>query len=585
VPAAEAAARLKARPAAVVTEVIAALDEWALQRWADGKPEAEWLRVAVLAAVLDDDPGSLRSELREIIAQGRLAVERELGVLSAALRPVPVPVAIPLGPDGARLRQLTERIDPSVEPALGLVMLTRTLRVAGQEVLAERLLRKALTARPREVLLYDTLGDLLTGQQPPPWAEAVECFTAARILRPDLGLALAEALLRGGRADEGLDLLARMVHEKPDNPYLHFQQALVLSERRKYEEAEAGFRKAIALKPDLAEAYYNLDNALLDQRKNAEAEDMYRRAIALIPENPSAYYNLGITLRLQGKPAEAETAYRKVIEFKPDDAGAYYDLGSLLNDQEKFVDAETAFRKAIVLKPDSAPAHNNLGAALGRQGKYAEEEAAYRKAIALKPDYAFAYYNLGVTLRDQGKLGDAEAAYREVIALKPDYAKAHCNLGEVLQLQGRFAESLAEFRCGHELGSKQPGWHSPSLQWVRKAERLVELEKKLPSILTNDSSPANAGEAIEFARMCQRPYQKRYAASARLHAEAFTAEPKFAADWQEWHRYSAACSAAMAAAGQGNDAGLLPDKVAAMFRHWALVWLRADLTTYAKLVG
>jgi serine/threonine-protein kinase len=39
----------------------------------------------------------------------------------------------------------------------------------------------------------------------------------------------------------------------------------------------------------------------------------------------------------------------------------------------------------------------------------------------------------------------------------------------------------------------------------------------------------------------------------------------------------------LAAAGQGEDAQLLPDKIAAMFRRWALGWLRDDLTAYSKI--
>jgi hypothetical protein len=41
----------------------------------------------------------------------------------------------------------------------------------------------------------------------------------------------------------------------------------------------------------------------------------------------------------------------------------------------------------------------------------------------------------------------------------------------------------------------------------------------------------------------------------------------------------------LAAAGQGEDARRMPDKVACMFRRWALQWLRADLTAYATLAG
>jgi hypothetical protein len=120
---------------------------------------------------------------------------------------------------------------------------------------------------------------------------------------------------------------------------------------------------------------------------------------------------------------------------------------------------------------------------------------------------------------------------------------------------------------------------------VSDAEKEFALDCKVSAILTGEATPANPGEAIALASMCQQPYKKRYAASARLYDDAFTAEPKLAAYLSQQHRYNAACSAALAAAGQGEDARLLPDKSVSMFRGWALAWLRDDLTAYAKLVG
>src|SRR5262249_14918656 len=79
-----------------------------------------------------------------------------------------------------------------------------------------------------------------------------------------------------------------------------------------------------------------------------------------------------------------------------------------------------------------------------------------------------------------------------------------------------------------------------------------------------------------------RQYKRLYAAAARLYAEAFAADPKLAADLQQQHRYSAARSAALAAAGQADDAKQLPDKAAVMLRQQALSWLRDDLALYAK---
>ena len=196
-----AAELLKARPLQVVTEVIAALDEWACERRRQGKSGG---RPAWLAELLDDDPSSKRRELRWILARNRLPLEGALDVLSAWLRPVPIAVNVSLGTDRRRLRQLAEQMDAAREPILGLLTLVRALQAAGDEERAEQALRLALIARPREVVLHHTLGQLLTAEQPPRWTEAVESYGAARTLRPDLGVNLAMALLRCGRDDEGL---------------------------------------------------------------------------------------------------------------------------------------------------------------------------------------------------------------------------------------------------------------------------------------------------------------------------------------------------------------------------------------------
>jgi serine/threonine-protein kinase len=551
-PMAEGVVRLKARPAAVVTEVIAALDEWANQRRLDKKPESAG-RVAELAMALDAESGSLRRELREIIARDQLTSERALGVLSAALRPVPVPLVVPLGRDGTRLRQLADHIDPAAEPVLGLLTLTRALRGVGEEALAERLLRAALRAHPREVVLYHTLGDLLQEQEPPRWSAAVECYAVARGLRPDLGVNLASALLQSNRESEGLDLLAWLVKERPDNSFLHFEQGNALLDwKHDLDGAIACFHKALELDPKFAPAYNNLGAVLCDVKHDLDsAIACFHKALALDPKYAKAHRNLGIALKGKG------------------------DLDGAIS----------SYKKALNLDPKYAHAHHDLGIALHAKGDLDGAIACYHKALNLDPKGAGVHYSLGIAMRDKGRLDEAMAEYRHAIRLKPDSAEGHCNLAYVLQQQGRFDEALASWRRGHELGSKQPGWRYPSAQWVEDAERMLVLDKKLPAILTGEATPANPGEAVALASLCQEPYKKCHATSARLYADAFAAEPKLSNDLNAHHRYNAACSAALAAAGRGEYARLLPDKVAAMFRGWALAWLRDDLTAYAKLAG
>jgi serine/threonine-protein kinase len=310
--------------------------------------------------------------------------------------------------------------------------------------MAERLLWGAMRARPREVVLQHALGQLLAARGD--WAGAVECYAAARALRPDLGEPLADALVNGGRAGEGLALYDRLVAERRDNPWLHVRY--------------------------------------------------------------------GYALLGQGRPKEAE--------------------------------------------------------------------AALREALRLKPDWPEAHYNLGIALGGEGQHKEAEVEYREALRLRPDYPQAHCNLGHTLRSQGQFAEALSSLRRGHELGSRVPGWSYPSADWVRECERLVALDLILPAVLKGQAHPASPAERLDLANLCQQPSKRLYAASARLYGEAFAADRKLAEDLTATNRYDAVCAAALAAAGQGNDAGKLDAEQRSALRQQALGWLRADLDAWGK---
>ena len=73
------------------------------------------------------------------------------------------------------------------------------------------------------------------------------------------------------------------------------------------------------------------------------------------------------------------------------------------------------------------------------------------------------------------------------------------------------------------------------------------------SLRNREDGLAGAAERIELASFC-RWYKRLYAAAACFYADAFANDPNLAADLRQQHRYNAACSAALAAAGQGEDA-------------------------------
>jgi tetratricopeptide (TPR) repeat protein len=176
-------------------------------------------------------------------------------------------------------------------------------------------------------------------------------------------------------------------------------------------------------------------------------------------------------------------------------------------------------------------------------------------------------------------VAEAIAAYRQAIRIRPDYAEAHCNLGNVLQRQGRYREALDAYRLGHDLGSRRQGWRYPSAEWVHRAERLTALEARLPAVIRGADKPKDGAEGIILADMAYKA--GRNGASARLYDEAFRSEPRLAEDTNSANRYNAACAAALAGAGRGEDK-LTDENEKARWRKQAVEWLRADVVFWAK---
>jgi tetratricopeptide (TPR) repeat protein len=343
----------------------------------------------------------------------------------------------------------------------------------------------------------------------------------------------------------------------------------------------AEYRQAIRIKKDYPEAHYNLGIALKEKGQLDEAMAEYRQAIRIKKDYSEPHNNLGIALKAKGRLDQAIAEYREAIRLKKDNAGAHTNLGVALYAKGQSNEAVTEWREAIRINKDQAEAHTNLGAALAQKGQLDEAIAEFREAIRLK-NSAAAHNNLGNVLNDKGQLDEAIAEFREAIRIKGDFPEAHCSLGEVLEHKGQFAEALVYRRRGHELGSRNPRWPHPSAQWVRNCERLVELDAKLPAILTGQKQPADTAERIGLAQLCQMPCKKHYAAAVQLFRDAFAEQPKLADDLNAQHRYNAACAAALAGYGQGKDADQLETTERARLRQQALDWLRVDLKAYRQ---
>jgi serine/threonine protein kinase/Flp pilus assembly protein TadD len=325
------------------------------------------------------------------------------------------------------------------------------------------------------------------------------------------------------------------------------------------------------------EALFVLDLALRQRGAQASALALLRRTQQAFPADFWVNHELGMALQ-EGQPPQYLEAIRFLTvaaALRPDSPGPRLNLGLVLWKKGRLDEAAVAFQQAVALDDGYAVAHGYLGEVYLAKGRLDEAIAACRRALALKPDWPQPHCILGLALGDRGRHAESATAFRRAIELKPDFAEAYCNLGSALRRQGQLAQSLAAYEQGHALGSRRLNWRYPSAQWVRKSQRLVELEGRLPAILRGDLPPASAAERSEYAELCYA--KQHYQAAARFWADAFAADPGLTANRPE----AAVCAAALAAAGQGADAARLDSKDRSRWRKQALQWLRDDLTVLA----
>ena len=176
---------------------------------------------------------------------------------------------------------------------------------------------------------------------------------------------------------------------------------------------------------------------------------------------------------------------------------------------------------------------------------YAGEAAQYWTAVlALKPRALTARFNLGATLLPLGRNQEALECFLHLRALGVDNGLLHTNIGIALFNLGRAAEVLEELRHATTL---DPGNVRP---WYN-----------LGAVLGRLNRPAEAVEA----------WRKGI---ARLTSGD---------DMQAQPRYNAACAAALAGCGHGEDAGKLDAAQPSRLRRQALDWLTADLSAWSRI--
>jgi tetratricopeptide (TPR) repeat protein len=170
--------------------------------------------------------------------------------------------------------------------------------------------------------------------------EAADAFRRALQLQPDLALArinLGIALFNVPdlpAAQKELQAASALAPSAPQPPYL---LGLLAKTQNRPEEAVAAFQKVLRVDANDVGANINLGQLYAQQRKYTEAIAVLRTAIAAEPYNATALYNLGTALMRGGQREEGQKVIAQFQELRQRGTGTT--LGTNYLEQGRYAEA------------------------------------------------------------------------------------------------------------------------------------------------------------------------------------------------------------------------------------------------------
>jgi len=277
--------------------------------------------------------------------------------------------------------------------------------------------------------------------------------------------------------------LQKIVAEKPDIAWAHFQLGYAYTALKRSDEARAEYERATALDPKMSEAFLNL-GILLTEKDPAAAVAPLHRAVDLLPAQSRPRFLLGVALERSGDTAAATESYEAALRLDPRDAETATHLGNLYLSLKRYGDAETKFRAAVELQPKSPAALLGLAKALDA-GQKPEAADAFRNYLAVNTSDAGArarlihllleqkQYDEALSELDRADAGkpptldslrsradiqiaqkkwdDSIVTIRRAIALAPNDAQLHGGLGRVYLQKRDFANAEKEIKVALQL--------------------------------------------------------------------------------------------------------------------------------------
>jgi tetratricopeptide (TPR) repeat protein len=233
------------------------------------------------------------------------------------------------------------------------------------------------------------------------------------------------------------------------------------------------YADTVSKSPDSARAQMQYGLALMHRRRNAEAEAHFRRSVALWPYWHYGHTNLAIVLAEEGKMDAAAAEHDEAVRCGSSEWSPYYWRGRFRATRGETDGAIADFEKAVSLNASAFNEAAALAAALARAGRSAEAQAVTDKYARVNPagfaavqsqiaslfprvDEAVSLNDRAIGLMGQARYTEALDLLNQSLRINPGNHFVHSNIAIVRAAQGDEAGSLAEHNEAVRLAPEDP---------------------------------------------------------------------------------------------------------------------------------
>lgn len=147
---------------------------------------------------------------------------------------------------------------------------------------------------------------------------------------------------------KALDAAGKLATTKDENETIYFMRGALLEHLKKFEAAEAEFRKVLEIDPDNASALNYVGYMLADRDvRLPEAHDMITKALVREPNNGAFLDSLGWVYFRMNRFPEAEENLRRSLQLMPRDPTVHDHLGDVYFHQGKILEAMTQWQRSL----------------------------------------------------------------------------------------------------------------------------------------------------------------------------------------------------------------------------------------------